>query len=376
VDLYEILGIRPKATPVEIRRAYRRWARMLHPALNPGDKVAASRFEAITRAFEVLSDPEQRAAYDRGEFAPLKSVEASRIGFEGFDFSVETYHESVDFKEIFGSVTRRSATAQSDVAGEDLQLTARIGLDETFTGTRRRVHLLREDHCPVCEGAGTVACEGVACRSCQGTGLIKARRGHMIFTRSCADCSGGGIIATRLCSRCRGEGRVTQSEWLDVEIPKGAHDGSQVRVPGAGNAGRRGGASGDLVLTVEVEPHPFYRWEGEDLACTVPVTMVEAAIGGHIQVPTPDGPMAVEIPVGTQAGQRFRLRGRGAPRMGEKGRADLYVEIRIVVPTISDDQSRELLRQFAERNPMNPRDELGNVTIFARDAVAGVDRKR
>ncbi|MBN2370051.1 MAG: J domain-containing protein [Vicinamibacteria bacterium] len=372
MDFYDKLGIPPKATAAEIRRAYRRCARMLHPALNPGDKIAASRFEAIAQAFEVLSDPERRAAYDRGDVIASGSDDTSRIGFEGFDFSAEAIQESVGFKEIFGSTLDRFAV--ENTVGEDLQLTARVGLDEIFSGTKRRVHLVRLDHCPVCAGAGVVARDGIACKSCQGAGIIKARRGHMVFARACPDCSGSGVIAFRRCDRCRGDGRLTQSEWLDVEIPKGVRDGSQLRIPGAGNAGSRGGASGDLILTIEVEPHEFYRWEGEDLVCTVPVTIVEAAIGGHIEVPTPDGPVTIELPTGTQAGQRFRLRGRGAPRIGKKSRADLYVVIQVVVPTISDDHSRELLRQVAERNPMNPRGALVNAAIAPSEA--GVDRTR
>ena len=151
-----------------------------------------------------------------------------------------------------------------------------------------------------------------------------------------------------------------RSEWLDVEIPAGACDGSRIRIPGAGNAGRRGGPPGDFILVVQVEPHPFYRREGEDLHIEVPVTMVEAALGAHVEVRTPDGPVTIEVPAGTQSGQRFRLRKRGLPRLGEKGRGDLFVEARVWVPPVADDASRELLREFARRNPADPRRPAAN----------------
>jgi molecular chaperone DnaJ len=198
------------------------------------------------------------------------------------------------------------------------------------------------------------------CPACEGTGQVRSLRGRMVFTRRCADCDGAGTISRRPCGRCAGEGRVMRSEWLEVQIPAGASDGSRVRIPGAGNAGRRGGPPGDFILVVEVQPHPFYRRDGEDLHCEVPVTMVEAALGAHVEVPTPDGPVTIEIPAGTQSGQRFRLRKRGLPRVGQKGRGDLYVEARVWVPPVDDDASRDLLREFARRNPTDPRRELGD----------------
>jgi DnaJ-class molecular chaperone len=181
----------------------------------------------------------------------------------------------------------------------------------------------------------------------------------MIFTRRCADCGGGGTVGRRPCGRCAGEGRVMQSEWIEVRIPPGVADGSRLRVPGAGNAGRRGGPPGDFVMVVRVTPHPFYRREGEDLHCQVPVTITEAALGAHVEVPTPDGSVTIEVPAGTQTGQRFRLRKRGLPRLGEKGRGDLYVEAQVWVPTVHDAESRRLLAEFARRNPLDPRAERG-----------------
>lgn len=360
MDLYAVLGVRRGATTAEIRRAYQKLARRLHPDLNPGDPQAAERFRAVSSAFAVLSDPPRRTAYDRGE-AVAVAPGVPEVGFHGFDFSAEVRLGGAGFQEIFGNVLRRPAPAQTvgSTRGEDLEQAARLSFEECFRPTRRRIHLVRQDRCPACEGVGEVALTPQPCLTCQGSGQVRSLRGRMVFTRRCADCNGAGAIGRRPCNRCAGEGRAMRSEWLEVDIPAGAYDGSRIRVPGAGNAGRRGGPPGDFILVVQVEPHPFYRRDGEDLHIEVPVTMVEAALGAHVEVPTPDGHVTIEVPAGTQSGQRFRLRKRGLPRLGEKGRGDLYVEARVWVPPVADDASRELLREFARRNPADPRRAAG-----------------
>jgi molecular chaperone DnaJ len=179
----------------------------------------------------------------------------------------------------------------------------------------------------------------------------------MLFTRRCADCGGQGVIGEAPCARCQGEGRAVQSEWIEVVVPPGVDSGSRVRLPGAGNAGRRGGPAGDLVLHVEVDAHPLFRREGADLQCEVPVTFTEAALGAHIEVPTLESPVVIEVPAGTQNGQRFRLRKRGMPRP-EGGRGDLFVSVRVQVPAVTDEPSRQLLREFERRHPEEPRRDL------------------
>jgi molecular chaperone DnaJ len=357
MDLYELLRVRRTASEAEVRRAYQRLARALHPDLNPGDPEAAERFRTVSRAFEVLSDAQRRAAYDRGEASPESATPLPEGGFEGFDFSTEVRVESLGFREIFDGVLRPSGDRPEagPLRGEDLEQATRLTFEESLAGTQRRVHLVRQEHCPLCQGAGEVEFGPVPCPRCQGSGQVRGSRGHMIFSRRCADCGATGHLHRKPCARCGGEGRLMASEWLEVKIPPGAGDGSRVRVPGCGNAGRRGGPPGDFVLAVEVEPHPLFRREGEDLHCAVPVGITEAALGAHIEVPTPDGPVPIELPAGTQNGQRFRLRKRGVPKLGGKGRGDLFVEARIFVPTVRDDRSRELLLEFARLNPHDPR---------------------
>jgi molecular chaperone DnaJ len=357
MEYYELLGIRKSASVVEIRRAFQKLARRLHPDLNPGDPVAAERFSAAAQAFEVLCDAQRRAAYDRGERPAPPPPAASAVGFEGFDFSVDLAGAGAGFHELFGSGAGGPAGAPP-ARGEDLEQTARITFEEAFRGASRRLQLLRSDRCAACQGRGDVAYGPAPCPRCRGKGQLRANRGHMIFSRACADCGATGVLDRRPCPRCGAEGRSMQSEWLDVQIPPGAGDGTRIRFPECGNVGPRGGPPGDLLLRVEVEPHPFYRREGEDLSCTLPVSMTEAALGAHVEAPTPDGPVTIEIPAGTQTGQRFRLRKRGLPRLADGGRGDLYVEAEVVIPAVTDRHARELLEELARLNPAEPRKDL------------------
>lgn len=360
MDLYELLGVRARAGAAEVKRAFQKRARLWHPDLNPGDPLSAERYRQLLRAFEVLSDPARRALYDRGG-DPFAQSEPRRpeVGFAGFDFTVEARREGGSFREIFDGALPAGPAGLGPAPGEDLEESTLISFDEALRGTRRRVQLVRHDQCPACAGRGDVSFAAIPCPRCGGAGRVQAARGHMLFTRACAACRGSGRLDRQACDQCGAEGRVMQSEWLDVQIPAGVESGSRVRLPGCGNAGRRGGPAGDFVLRVEVEPHPVYRREGSDLRCSVPVTMMEAALGAHVEVPTPDGPVTIEIPSGTQHGQQFRLRKRGMPRPGESARGDLWVEARVVVPRPRDERSRELLRELQRLNPDDPRAAAG-----------------
>ena len=356
VDFYTVLGVRRGATLAEVRRAYQKRARQIHPDLNPGDPAAAERFRIVSEAFSVLADPHRRAEYDRGGGTAASAVSVPEVGFEGFDFSAEVRMGAVEFREILDGVLRSRDRVERDTArGEDLEQRARVSFEESLTGTRRRLQVTRLVNCGACMGAGETPVVPSRCARCGGGGQVRSRRGRMVFTRRCADCGGSGVLSRQGCGRCEGEGRLMVSDWLEVEIPPGVATGTRIRVPGLGNAGRRGGRPGDFVVVVEVEPHPFFHREGDDLRCVLPISITEAALGAHIEVPTPAGPVTIEVPAGTQNGQRFRLRKRGAPVVGQKARGDLYVEVRIWVPTVKDEESRELLREFARRNPHDPR---------------------
>ena len=220
MDLYEALGVGRSVRLAEIRRAYQHLARLLHPALNPGDPEAAERYRVVTHAFEVLSDPDARARYDRGE--PLRTVEPAppAVGFEGFDFSVKLKRTRAGFKEIFDGLLPGAGARRQPEPGEDLEQRTRLSFEESLAGARRRVQLVRFDPCPVCGGNGETASAPASCGRCQGSGQLRALRGHMVFTRTCPDCGGAGRLP-RDCARCEGEGRLIQGEWIDVEIPAG-----------------------------------------------------------------------------------------------------------------------------------------------------------
>ena len=342
MDLYERLGVRRAAGGAEIRRAWQRLSRALHPAVNPGDPVSAERYRDAARAFEILADPKRRAAYDRGELAAEPVLPQAEAGFEGFDFEARIRVEAVGFREIF-----EHALPSTDApAGEDVEQATRVSFEESMQGAERRVHLVRFEACSGCSGSGAVRFDPVPCPRCSGSGSVRGSRGHMIFSRPCRECDGSGEKSRKPCPRCSGEGRTLTSEWLDVRIPAGVGNGTRVRLPGAGNAGRRGGPPADFVLTVEVDAHPVFRREGADLHCSVPVSMVSAAMGGHVEVATPDGNVTIEVPAGTQNGQRFRLRKRGVPRPDDGGRGDLWVEAQVVIPAVTDDRARVLLREL------------------------------
>ncbi len=347
MDLYERLGVRRAAGGAEIRRAWQRLSRALHPAVNPGDPIAAERYLEAARAFEILVDPQRRAAYDRGELAADPVLPLAEGGFEGFDFEARVRVEAVGFREIFEHTPPPAAAP----AGEDLEQATRVSFEESMMGALRRVHFVRFEVCAACRGVGAVESPPVPCPRCSGSGSVRGSRGHMIFSRPCRECSGRGELRQRSCPRCSGEGRAMTSEWLEVRIPPGVGNGTRVRLPGAGNAGRRGGSPGDFVLVVEVEAHPGFRREGADLFSSVSVGMVQAAIGGHVEVATPDGNVTIEVPAGTQNGQRFRLRKRGVPLLEGGGRGDLWVEARVVIPAVTEDRARSLLRELAEVLP-------------------------
>jgi molecular chaperone DnaJ len=356
VDFYAVLGVRRGAKLAELRRAYQQRARQVHPALNPGDAAAAERFRVVAEAFAVLADPHRRAEYDRGGATVPPSVSVPEVGFEGFDFSAEVRMGALEFREILDGVLRsRDRTERDTARGEDLEQRVRVSFEESLTGTRRRLIAARLGPCEACMGAGEIPVAPVRCARCGGGGQVRSRRGRMVFTRRCGDCGGSGVISRQVCARCEGEGRLRLSDWLEVEIPAGVATGTRIRVPGLGNAGRRGGRPGDFVVVAEVDPHPLFHREGDDLRCVLPISITEAALGAHVEVPTPTGPVTIEVPAGTENGQRFRLRKRGAPLVGQKARGDLFVEVRIWVPRVKDEQSRELLREFARRNPQDPR---------------------
>jgi len=354
MDLYQVLGVGRDAGLADIRRAYRRLARRCHPGVNPGDRDARARFDQVTAAFETLSDPERRRGYDNGVPEEPRPGTVS-FGFEGFDFSVEVTagQTASTFGDLFAGVLTRSVEqggASAEEAGADLHSTLTVRFQDAMTGVDRYVAMTREVPCRTCGGSGTLAADPVTCGACQGRGQVRMARGHMVFTKPCDACRGAGELRDTSCRSCRGEGVEARAEGLHVHVPAGVDDGAQVRIPGRGHAGRRGGRPGDLVLSIRVEPHPLFRREGDDLHLVVPLALHEAALGAKVDIPTIDGAARLRVPPGTQSGQRLRLRERGAPSMRSGARGDLIVEVKLVLPALLDERSKELLREFGQIN--------------------------
>jgi molecular chaperone DnaJ len=379
-DYYKILGVKRNASPEEIRKSYRRLARKYHPDLNPGDKAAEERFKQVQEAYDVLSDKKKREMYDQLGFysesgypgtGPHAGAGAGPqpggFGFSGFDFS-DLFGEGRSgrgsrmedfgggFADMFSNLFRRGGRQAEPAAqpGTDLEYTVQIGFWEAIHGTQVRLNILRYETCAQCGGSGAAAGGQVQCPECRGAGQVTQMAGAMRFQLTCPRCQGRGVMQNA-CPVCHGEGRISREETVEVRIPPGAENGSRLRVQGKGNAGTGGAPPGDLYITTRVEEHPFFKRVGNDIHIQVPVSIPEAALGAKVEVPTIDGKALLKIPPGTESGRKFRLRERGVLNRRTNLRGDQYVEVKIVVPRIQDERSKEILREFARLNPEDPR---------------------
>jgi molecular chaperone DnaJ len=363
MDLYIVLGLGRTASTTDIKRAYRRLARRFHPDINPGDREAAARFRQIVEAYETLVDPDQRRRYDTGQMSvPRASEQPDSYGFTGFDFSGSAVQgeRATTFGDLFEDMFVRPADRQQGGPERGADLHARISLsfEEAWRGVERTVTVTRQESCRVCAGSGYQRIAEVRCVSCEGSGTVRSVRGHMVFSKSCAHCGGTGRLRQRLCSACHGQGVEMRTEALQVRLPPGIAEGAKVRVSGKGHAGVRGGEAGDLYVDVQVRPHRLFRRDGDDVHLTVPIALHEAALGARIEIPTPDGPARLRVLPGTQSGQRLRLRGRGAISARDGRRGDFIVEVRLMLPPVLDERSKELLREFGRINGVSVRNDL------------------
>lgn len=361
MDFYVILGVERNATAQEIRRAYRRLARRFHPDINPGDAAAQQRYRQIVEAFDTLTDPLRRHDYDASGQTVMPT--AAAFAFEGFDFDRHAEGEGAStFGELFADVLTRAVgqgPALGPEYGADLHGAVSLTFDESMHGARRLLTVTRLESCAACRGAGRVPAVAGSCAVCKGAGRVRGSRGHMVFSRPCPACQGAGEHRERACGACMGEGVHPVTETIDAVTPPGVAAAAVLRVLAKGNAGRRGGRHGDLLIHVDVEPHPLFRRDGLDLHLEAPVAVYEAALGAKIEVPTPYGPCKVRIPPGTQSGQRLRVRERGVLASDPERRGDLIVEVRLVLPPLVDERARELMRELARLHPENVRQHLG-----------------
>lgn len=366
MDYYQVLGVDRKARPAEIKKAYKRLARKCHPDLNPGNRVAEEHFKRIREAYDVLSDPQKRRQYDQtGSLPPGSSFEGGFPGGGiGFDFSSAGFGPG--FTDIFQEIFRAepAAAGREPRAGEDNVYPMKIGFFDALRGISPTLELERDIACPDCGGAGSVpSARPALCPECQGTGSIERRGGRIRFTSSCRRCGGSGKLVGEPCRRCHGTGRIPRKQKIQVQIPAGVDTGSRVRLAGKGGPGILGGPPGDLFIQIQVESHPIFSRTGDQILCTVPISFSEAALGARIQVPTVDGPAYIRIAPGTQSGQKFRLRGKGAPSLRGGARGDQIVEVKVVTPAVRDERAREIFRELAAMDPTDLRGYLGTRSV-------------
>ncbi len=340
-DYYEVLGVVRDASAEDLKRAFRRLAMQFHPDRNPDDPQAADRFKECSEAYEVLSDPEKRRSYDMFGHAGVGQGAAS--GFEGFGFGDI-------FDTFFGSgFGNRGQAGRRAARGDDLRYDLTIAFEDAFTGLEREIDVARLVACEQCSGSGAQPGTGSeSCGSCGGSGQVRRQAqsifGSVVNITTCPSCGGAGRILRTPCTECRGQGRVERSKRLRVRIPPGVDTGSQIRLTGEGEAGYRGGPSGDLYIVIRVRSHPHLRRQDQDVIYELRVNMIQAALGDRIEVPTLDGMVEVTVPPGTQYGQTFRLPGRGMPHVRTGRRGDQFVVVQVVVPRDLTTEQKNILR--------------------------------
>jgi molecular chaperone DnaJ len=337
---YAILGVGPDADEAELKKIYRKLARMYHPDRNPGDKAAEERFKEVSEAYGVLSDPDKRAHYDRFGTAPP----GAGGGFQDVGFS--TLFEDI-FEGFFGS--ERSGRRGRARRGDDLRYDLTLTLDEAAEGLEAKLQIPRLEPCEACAGAGIQpGTRPETCRTCRGQGQVRFSQGFLTVARPCPECRGEGAINRSPCQECRGEGRQRRERLLEVAIPAGVEDGMQYRLSGRGDTGLLGGPPGDLYVVIHVSPHEIFTRQDDNLHCALPITFPQAALGDDVEVPTLKGTAKLTVPPGVQPGQQLRLRGKGMPHVRGRGRGDIVYEVVVEVPTRLTARQRELLEEFRE----------------------------
>ena len=346
-DYYEVLGVARTAKDAEIKAAFRKLAMQHHPDRNPGDKDCEHRFKELNEAYDVLKDGDKRAAYDRfGHAAFEQGMGAGAAGF-GADFA-STFADIFD--DFFGMGGARRGARGGRERGADLRYNMEITLEDAFQGKAAQLNIPIPVTCDACSGTGAKSgTKPKVCASCGGAGKVRHAQGFFTLERTCVACQGRGQVIEQPCPTCSGSGRVTRSRTLAVNIPPGVEDGTRIRLAGEGEAGVRGGPSGDLYIFLSIAAHAFFQRDGADLHCRVPVSMVTAALGGEFELPTIDGSNSrVKIPPGTQSGRRFRLSAKGMPVLRSKQSGDMYVQVMVETPQNLTKRQRELLMEFEQ----------------------------
>jgi molecular chaperone DnaJ len=355
-DYYEVLGIARGASGDEIKKAYRTKAKELHPDRNSDNPDAEAQFKEANEAYDVLKDPDKKAAYDTFGHAAFDGGMAGGAragGFGGAQGQGDFASAFSDvFEDLFGDFMggQRGGRRSRASRGADLRYKLGISLENAYSGLQKQINVPSAVACGSCSGTGSEGgSEPVTCPTCSGMGKVRAQQGFFTVERICPTCSGVGQIVKNPCKACGGAGRVQKDRALSVNIPAGVETGTRIRLSGEGEAGLRGGPSGDLYIFIDVEDHPLFQRDGMDLYCRVPVSMTRAALGGEVEVPTIDGGRSrVKVPEGSQSGRQMRLRGKGMPALRGTGMGDMYIELAVETPVKLNAEQKELLRKFEE----------------------------
>jgi molecular chaperone DnaJ len=346
-DYYEILGCARDASDATIKSAYRKLALKYHPDRNPGDAAAEEEFKAAAEAYAIISDPEKRAAYDRFGHAGV-----SGAGAGGFDPNAFAGFEDIfgSLGDLFGFGGRRQRGGPQ--RGSDLRYDLEISFEESFTGTETSIQIPREETCETCSGSGAAAGSAPeVCTQCKGSGQLRFQQGFLTVARPCSTCRGTGKVISKPCQACRGAGRVGRERKITAKIPAGIATGQRLRIYGEGEHGSAGGPPGDLYVVVHVQDHDVFHREEDDLYCHLTVSYPTLAMGGTVAVPTMTGDDQIKIPAGTQAGARFKLRGKGMPNVSGRGQGDLYAVTRVAIPKKLTKEQKHLLEELAKTMP-------------------------
>ncbi len=358
-DLYDVLGISPDATEDEIKKAFRTLARKYHPDINPGDKEAENKFKEINEAYEILSNPEKRKEYDELRSAASGASFRTPEGETAYDFTDFNVRYGGDFGSIFEDLFgfRKGADySHGPARGEDLFFRLAVDLRDVAFGRKIEITVPKDISCPTCMGQGIdIKDPGAKCPYCKGEGKITQKKGNVQMIQLCPQCGGSGRTRLRPCPACHGTGRIKSTERLKVSIPKGADDGTVIRLNGKGGPGLNNGPPGDLYIELSIRPDPIFRKEGKDLHIKEKINIYEAMLGSKIEVPTLDGKVQVKIPPGTQCGQKLRLRGKGLPDPKGGSPGDQYVEITVVIPKQLNNEARELIKKLEKVLPQKVR---------------------
>jgi molecular chaperone DnaJ len=350
-DYYEVLEIERSVSDEEIKKAYRKMAVKCHPDKNPGDKTAEERFKEVGEAYEVLSDPQKRAAYDQYGHAAFDRRTGGFGRGGGFHDPFDIFREVFGgggglFDEFFGGGRQDPTQPQR---GSDLRYDLELTFEEAARGCEKEISVTKPERCEECHGSGASGGSKIrTCATCGGRGQVISSRGIFSIAQTCPACHGAGRIIEKPCRVCRGEGRTDRPSKITLRIPAGVDTGSRLRSAGNGEAGVRGGPQGDLFVVLHVRPHPIFQREGDDLLCEVPVSFVQAVLGAEIEVPTLDAKAVVKLPPGTQPGTMFRLKGKGVKNVQGYGHGDLHVRVTVEVPTRLSSAQRAKLEEFSE----------------------------